>query len=183
MWRDSPRQQRQWPRRQGQGQRCKFFDQGCCKFGDNCKYAHVFDQGWRGPVHVERRQGQGQGQKCKFFDQGCCKFGDDCKYAHVFDQGWKRQGWRRPVHVERRPVCVWRGPVQRPVERRPFKGILKGCPRLPKQEDKLRPKVMSTLTLASDGVCLWSDVEPLEHGYMDEGEFEKLPLTVDSAFC
>ncbi len=57
-------------------QRCKYFDQGCCHFGDDCRNLHI-DGGHPGSGGGRRSR------RCKFFDRGYCAYGDSCRFAHV----------------------------------------------------------------------------------------------------
>ena len=56
--------------------RCKYYDQGRCRFGDGCWNLHI-DGG---------QSGSGGGQRirrCLFFDRGHCRYGNHCRFAHV----------------------------------------------------------------------------------------------------
>ena len=53
---------------------CNFYStHGYCKFGDNCRYAHL-------PKNVSNDVKK----PCNFYStHGYCKFGDNCRYTHV----------------------------------------------------------------------------------------------------
>jgi len=83
---------------------CRFFAQGKCRNGDNCKFSHVIPgqqgsstnppsqssfgaapnsnpspyggNGWSTPSNNSKKE------PCRFFAQGKCKFGDKCKNSH-----------------------------------------------------------------------------------------------------
>lgn len=76
---------------------CRFFAQGKCRNGDNCKFSHVIPgqqgnsnnppsqssfggngggNGWSAPSNNSKKE------PCKFFAQGKCKFGAKCKNSH-----------------------------------------------------------------------------------------------------
>lgn len=81
---------------------CKYFSQGKCKYGSNCKYSHdvpttqqgansgtIFGQASRtgispfGNVGGNNIDTANKNQPCKYFAQGTCKFGANCKYSHA----------------------------------------------------------------------------------------------------
>ncbi len=64
-------------------QRCRFYDHGDCRYGDDCRFAHVDGD----------HPGGGQGtQRCIYYDRGYCVHGDDCRFAHV-DSGDNNEGY------------------------------------------------------------------------------------------
>lgn len=52
---------------------CKFFDEGHCKFGEDCRNIH------EAPEQMKEVLRPGV---CKFFAAGLCKFGADCIFEH-----------------------------------------------------------------------------------------------------
>ncbi|VVC95865.1 unnamed protein product [Leptidea sinapis] len=50
---------------------CRFFQQGNCRFGQNCRYEHSYSSKYT--YHVVA---------CRFFQQGNCRFGQNCNYEH-----------------------------------------------------------------------------------------------------
>ncbi|XP_011036487.1 PREDICTED: zinc finger CCCH domain-containing protein 62-like [Populus euphratica] len=92
------------PHRQGgdqQIQLCRYFAQGRCHYGHNCKFVH------------ESREGQ----LCRYFALGRCFYGQDCKFVHESREGReqrieerggpcspRREEWlTTPRRLERRP--------------------------------------------------------------------------------
>lgn len=77
---------------------CKYFAQGKCKYGANCKYSHdgsgtlgtnnvnPFGQAQNNKISPFSNSGWndsvGKSQPCKFFAEGKCKFGANCKFSH-----------------------------------------------------------------------------------------------------
>lgn len=94
---------------------CRFFAQGKCRNGDNCKFSHVVQgqQGsntnpptqsrfgvpssnpapnkWNNPSNDN--QGGNNKQPCKFFAQGKCRFGANCKFSHDMNSASSSQGF------------------------------------------------------------------------------------------
>ena len=58
-----------------QGSLCWDFQNGHCRFGDACKFAH----------DRQRREDK-EKKPCWNFARGFCPFGDRCKYNHVLDR-------------------------------------------------------------------------------------------------
>ncbi len=54
---------------------CWDFQNGHCRFGDGCKFAHD-----------KRRRDKKETRLCRDFAKGFCQFGDRCKYNHVLDR-------------------------------------------------------------------------------------------------
>ncbi|XP_043943426.1 uncharacterized protein LOC122815197 isoform X2 [Protopterus annectens] len=59
---------------------CKYYNQGSCRDGRNCKYPHI----------------------CQYFFKGYCKYGTNCKYSHhqQHKPGGTKNGsqeWKKPV--------------------------------------------------------------------------------------
>lgn len=48
---------------------CKYYQSGCCAFGDDCRFSH------------DKRDALSQ--VCTYFLAGSCKYGDRCRYEHV----------------------------------------------------------------------------------------------------
>ena len=66
-------------------ERCVFWENGYCRFGDDCKYAHAcktFDR--LGKCKDFNNNKCNFFHACKYYDRdGYCRFGDDCKYDHL----------------------------------------------------------------------------------------------------
>ncbi|XP_061980758.1 zinc finger CCCH domain-containing protein 62-like [Populus nigra] len=94
------------PHRQGgdqQIQLCRYFAQGRCHYGHNCKFVH------------ESREGQ----LCRYFAQGRCHYGHSCKFVHESREGREQRREERgggPCSPRREE---W-PPNPRRLERRPY---------------------------------------------------------------
>lgn len=67
---------------------CQHYIKGTCRYGDECKYAHVDAQPKR--------------QLCRNYEKGSCKFGQSCKFVHVLPSD-------SPVNLNRQRVMkqIW----------------------------------------------------------------------------
>ena len=91
-------------------QPCRFFAQGRCNKGDNCKYSHIMPgQGTNNNPQMSSQVGGGgwnnssannnnttggnKKQPCKFFAQGKCRFGANCKNSHDINTATASQGF------------------------------------------------------------------------------------------
>jgi hypothetical protein len=68
---------------------CRFFAEGNCKHGVDCKYSHAkpaapFTGGGGGKGKGKGKKGDGKDKlPCKFFaETGTCKYGEKCKFTH-----------------------------------------------------------------------------------------------------
>uniref|UniRef100_A0A7S4PTD7 C3H1-type domain-containing protein n=1 Tax=Alexandrium monilatum TaxID=311494 RepID=A0A7S4PTD7_9DINO len=81
---------------------CRFWQQGSCRHGDQCRYQHG---GGAGPVGGGPPPAPpGKGQVCRDFLRGSCRYGGACRYVHAEDgqkggQGGRGKGghWNRPA--------------------------------------------------------------------------------------
>lgn len=67
----------QRPRRHGQqfrkdSQQCKFFLQGNCRYGNQCRFKHP-----------SADESQKKADKCIFFQRGYCRYGSSCHFKHA----------------------------------------------------------------------------------------------------
>lgn len=89
----SPRSRSVWPKKNTRQNKkykimlCKNWEQGYCKFGDACLFAH-------GNREVQAVNIYYKTKECKsFYATGFCKFGDKCQFRH-------NEGRRLPVFEE-----------------------------------------------------------------------------------
>ena len=60
---------------------CEYFDDGCCKFGPDCKF-------WHPEVNCLENKCESKGcwkrhpKVWSYFRRRKCKFGDECKFKH-----------------------------------------------------------------------------------------------------
>lgn len=64
---------------------CRYFKNGACREGNNCRYRHV--QATRNEVNVNEAIATSASapaniMSCRFFKQGICKFGNQCRFRH-----------------------------------------------------------------------------------------------------
>ncbi|RYC89746.1 hypothetical protein BFJ63_vAg7404 [Fusarium oxysporum f. sp. narcissi] len=57
-------------------QPCRFYAQGFCFHGTDCRYAHD------GPVTRTRQPDRRQREPCRFYAQGICTHGEACRFSH-----------------------------------------------------------------------------------------------------
>nr|CAH7761804.1 unnamed protein product [Callosobruchus chinensis] len=91
------------PLPQSVGNNCKYYFQGYCRFGDNCRFNHHASEDYSAqkstsilrqpqplevnpPIqekHIDQNPLiQSVGNNCKYYVQGHCKFGDNCRFDH-----------------------------------------------------------------------------------------------------
>jgi hypothetical protein len=58
----------------GRVQACKYFDDGKCKKGDKCTFAHTY---------TEPTKAHATAAPCKYFVDGKCNKGGDCTFKHM----------------------------------------------------------------------------------------------------
>ncbi|KAG5318505.1 MKRN1 ligase, partial [Acromyrmex heyeri] len=62
---------------------CRYFKNGTCREGNNCRYRHV--QGNRNDASINEATSTHSSAyivTCRFFKQGMCKFGSQCRFRH-----------------------------------------------------------------------------------------------------
>lgn len=62
---------------------CRYFKNGTCREGVNCRYRHV--QGHRNDASINEATSTHSSAyivTCRFFKQGICKYGSQCRYRH-----------------------------------------------------------------------------------------------------
>ncbi|XP_012218044.1 probable E3 ubiquitin-protein ligase makorin-1 isoform X2 [Linepithema humile] len=67
---------------------CRYFKNGACREGNNCRYRHV--QATRNEASINEAvatstNGPTYIMTCRFFKQGMCKFGNQCRFRHSSD--------------------------------------------------------------------------------------------------
>jgi len=60
---------------------CRLWQQGCCTYGEQCRYLHS--------GAGTSTQGSGR-EVCRHHLRGTCRFGETCRYAHVGEAGGKK---------------------------------------------------------------------------------------------
>jgi hypothetical protein len=62
---------------------CKFFQQGKCRNGDSCKFAHEMDQQLMVDQPIKSNIGTNEPRICKFFLEGNCT-NPKCSMIHAY---------------------------------------------------------------------------------------------------
>ncbi|XP_001606052.2 probable E3 ubiquitin-protein ligase makorin-1 isoform X1 [Nasonia vitripennis] len=85
---------------------CRYFKNGICREGSNCRYKHV--QGARSET-TPSESGSSQGSSssylhCRFFKQGTCRFGNRCRFVHSSNSQTESSSSETPSNSSLTPV-------------------------------------------------------------------------------
>ncbi|KAJ8681836.1 hypothetical protein QAD02_017628 [Eretmocerus hayati] len=62
---------------------CRYFKNGICREGSNCRYRHLQGGGSETSESGSSQDSPTSSVPCRFFQQGTCRFGSRCRYAHT----------------------------------------------------------------------------------------------------